>query len=172
MPGRPRVQRVLAIDPYSRGFGFVLLEGADRLVDWGLKDVRDEKVHQTLAKLGELITLYEPTVLVIEDCAHPASRRCERIVDLIGEIIGFAHAKGLRTKTIAVTRVHAVFAMEGVSTKHGINGVIAQRFPELGRHRPKFRKPWMSEDERQAIFDAAALAWLRSPHPYQSHPLR
>jgi len=33
-------------------------------------------------------------------------------------------------------------------------------FPELARFLPRERKPWMSEDERMRIFDAAALAWL------------
>jgi len=50
------------------------------------------------------------------------------------------------------------FAAQGATTKHAIAGVIVARFPELAPHRPRFRKPWMSEDERQAIFDAAAFA--------------
>src|SRR5439155_13223774 len=52
------------------------------------------------------------------------------------------------------------FAAQGATTKHEVAGVIAGRFPELAPHRPKFRKPWMSEDERQAIFDAAAFALI------------
>lgn len=38
---RPRtLKRVLAIDPNSRGFGFAVLEGPDRLIDWGVVHVR------------------------------------------------------------------------------------------------------------------------------------
>jgi hypothetical protein len=41
---------------------------------------------------------------------------------------------------------------------------IAKRFPELALRLPRFRKPWMSEDYRMSIFDAAAfgLAYFRS----------
>jgi hypothetical protein len=35
---------------------------------------------------------------------------------------------------------------------------LAQRFPELVRYVPPERKPWMSEDERMAIFDAVSFA--------------
>ncbi len=31
-------ERVLAIDPNSRGFGFAVLEGGARLIDWGIRD--------------------------------------------------------------------------------------------------------------------------------------
>jgi hypothetical protein len=44
------------------------------------------------------------------------------------------------------------------STKHQIVSDVAHQFPELARQLPPARKPWMSEDERMAIFDAAALA--------------
>jgi hypothetical protein len=36
--------------------------------------------------------------------------------------------------------------------------LIATRFPQLARSVPPERKPWMSEDSRMAIFDAAAFA--------------
>ncbi len=35
---------------------------------------------------------------------------------------------------------------------------VAERFPELARYLPPERKPWMSEDLKMAIFDAAAFA--------------
>ena len=54
--------------------------------------------------------------------------------------------------------VRRTFAAHGATTKHAIAGLLVARFPELAPHRPRFRKPWMSEDERQAIFDAGALA--------------
>jgi hypothetical protein len=32
-------KRVLAIDPTHRGFGYVILEGPERLIDWGTRHV-------------------------------------------------------------------------------------------------------------------------------------
>jgi len=79
---RTRYQRVLALDPTSRGFGFVVLEGPGRLVDWGVKDIRADKEQATLEKVKELIELYRPGVLVAEDCADPSSRRAPRVTRL------------------------------------------------------------------------------------------
>jgi len=36
--------------------------------------------------------------------------------------------------------------------------VIAQHIPAFERYLPPPRKPWMSEDARMGLFDAAALA--------------
>jgi hypothetical protein len=35
--------RVVAIDPATRGFGFAVLEGANRLIDWGVKETKTDK---------------------------------------------------------------------------------------------------------------------------------
>src|SRR5438093_13718924 len=79
--------RVLAIDPSSRGFGFVVLEGPDKLVDWGVKSARQNKNKQCLAKIGELIEFYRPDLLAVENCVGKSSRRCERIQRLLSAIV-------------------------------------------------------------------------------------
>jgi len=150
--------RVLAIDPYSRGFGFVVLEGSSRLVDWGLRDTRRDKDHLLLRKVADLVRLYRPDVLVVEDCTDRRSRRRAEARRVISDIVTLAKASGLRTRAVSMAQVRQVFAVHGATTKHQIAGEIVVRFPELGAHRPRVRKPWMSEDERQAMFDAAALA--------------
>ena len=35
--------RILAIAPSSRGFGFAVLEGQEKLVDWGVKSIKGDK---------------------------------------------------------------------------------------------------------------------------------
>jgi hypothetical protein len=55
-----RTRRVLAIDPTSRGFGFVILEGETKLLDWGVRQIRANKDEATLMKVQELIRLYRP----------------------------------------------------------------------------------------------------------------
>jgi hypothetical protein len=51
------------------------------------------------------------------------------------------------------------FITDGQGTKHALAEIMAERFPdELGSRLPPKRKPWMSEDSRMNIFDAAALA--------------
>ena len=76
---RDKEIRVLALDLHPRGFGYAVFEGRARLVDWGTKDVRRDKESATLRRIGQLVRLYRPTVLVVEDCAHGKSRRRPRV---------------------------------------------------------------------------------------------
>ena len=49
-----------------RGFGFVVLEGGTKLLDWGTRSIREDKTETTLTKIQELIELYRPDLVVAE----------------------------------------------------------------------------------------------------------
>ena len=150
--------RVLAVDPSVRGFGFAVLEGEDRLVDWGTRSARENKRRECLRKVGELIDYYQPDVVVVENCAAKDSRRCLRVRRLIDAIVKLAAERKIRTRRFSRRQVQKAFSEFGAVTKHEIATVIAKQFPELAPHVPRYRKAWMSEDHAQAVFDAVALA--------------
>jgi Holliday junction resolvasome RuvABC endonuclease subunit len=153
---RTKSKRVLAIDPTTRGFGFVVLESPTMPVDWGVKVIRQQNQAKTLAKMSGLIRHYRPTVLVLED--HRRSRRCARVQKLLDGILRLAMVEGIKSRRFPISRVKKVFSTFSAKTKHEIAHAVAQQLPELSPRLPRFRKPWMSEDYRMAIFDAAALA--------------
>jgi len=150
-------QRALAIDPTSRGFGFAVLEGPGTLVDWGVRSVPRTPRKVAQGKLRELITLYRPDVLVVEDCTTPSTRRRTRVRQLLDDLARMAKEAHLQTHRISVHQVHKLFAPKGRTTKHGIASAIAEHFPELSSRLPPERKIYMSEAERMAIFDATAF---------------
>ena len=150
--------RVLAIDPFTRGFGFVILEGPEHLVDWGMKAVRQNKAARSLKQLADLIEHYQPDVIVAEDCMDKHCRRSSRVRELIQEILELAANKKVKTDSVAKHTVKVAFLKSGPRTKDEIASVIAKRFPELALRRPPVRQSWMSEAERMSIFDAAAFA--------------
>ena len=153
---RPNSKRVLAIDPTSRGFGFVVMESPATLIDWGVKSVRPKEVSTILKKVSELIRLYRPETLILEDPKN--SRRCRRIQNLLAKISELARPEGLKPRFISNSRIKKVFLIFGAVTKHQTAQVIAKQVPELAPRLPRYRKPWMSEDYRMSIFDATALA--------------
>lgn len=154
---RPR--RVLAIDLSSRGFGFIVLEGPTVPVDWGTRQVnRVDKASSTVARVRDLIQVYRPHVLVLEDAAAPRSRRCARVRALLDDVAMQARTLRVRVVVVRVISVRTLFSASGATTKHLIAGVVAERLPELAPLRPPLRKPWMREDERMSVFDAAAFA--------------
>jgi hypothetical protein len=148
--------RLLAIDPTNRGFAWVLLEGADRLVDWGTVSVPSPKNDHCLAQIEALMTSYRVSVVLLEDLSR-GTRRSARIKTLVRLIQARARARRIRCHQIAASAVREAFAPHS-KTKHAIALRIAEYFPELRVRLPRIRKPWMSEDERMNIFDAAALA--------------
>ena len=166
--GAVHPRRVLAIDPTTRGFGFAVFESQTTLIDWGVKSTRTEKQAKTLTKIRELIRHYQPQVLVFEDCAGRGSRRCRRIKCLLHSLRDLALRERLTCRRLSPAQVRRIFQVFGATTKHQIALAVAQQLPELAPNLPPYRKPWMSEDYRMAIFDATALALTY----YYCRPLR
>src|ERR1043166_6601564 len=90
--------RVLAIDPTTSGFGFAVMEGPDRLVDWGVREVAGDKLLSCLKSVGNLMDRYSPGMIVVESPVAGKCRRCERVRELIGRIINLAAEQKVRTR--------------------------------------------------------------------------
>lgn len=162
---------VLALYPTSRGFGFVLFEGPESPFDWGVRDIKKKhKNEQTVAAIKKLIDQYRPEVLVIEDTSDRRSRRTSRIRKLYRMLTHLAETEYVDIGRCTKKETLACFAPVGARTKYEIAAAIAAQIPAFEHRMPPKRKPWMSEDPRQSLFDAAALgltyfAWhKRSPY--------
>ena len=149
-------KRVLAIDPTSRGFGYVVFESATTLVDWGGRVIERQDETKTLQRISELIAHYQAQTIVIEE--PRGSRRCPRVQKLLHRIAQLAMKEGIKSQYISVAQVKKAFRAFRAKTKHQIAHAVAQQLPDLAPHVPRYRKAWMSEASQMAIFDAAALA--------------
>ena len=162
-PAQP--ERIMAIAPTSRGFGFAVLEREATLVDWGLKSVAGDKNAESLKKIQKLIALFAPQVLVIEDFHLNPSRSSDRIVSLADALSQMAKSLGVRVTTLSIAEVRKVFFGDEQGTKHMLAEKLVQRFSgELSHLLPRKRLPWTSEDYRMAIFDAVALSLTCHQH--------
>lgn len=155
-----RYDLVLAIHVQSRGFAFVLFEGWLAPVDWGVQETRGEdKNAHCLTRIASLLALHTPDVLVLQDMER-GTLRAPRIQELNRRIAELADQRGILVRTYSRAQVIEHFEEQGARTKQGIAETITKHIPALGLYVPKARKPWMSEDARMGIFDAAALAWM------------
>jgi hypothetical protein len=158
---RPKHPRILAIAPSTRGFGFAVLEGKETLADWGARTITRDKNTRSIAKVEELITHYQPEVMVLQDHSTADSRRPVRIQVLSREIIDLAPGHNVSVALFSRKQIDRVFFADGKGTKHARAEIIAGRFPdELGFQLPPERRAWMKEDARMDIFDAVALALM------------
>lgn len=156
--------RILSLDMTAKGFAYAVLEGPERLIDWGTTEIKDRSKNGYVERAESFLWRYFPDLVVLEAGKGAGSRRGERARNLIQRIELLAVTRGLPVRK--VSRGDVRFAFRGsAETKHEIAHAIASLFPELESRLPRFRKPWMSEDERMSIFDAVsfALTVYRSP---------
>lgn len=150
---------VLAVHPTARGVTYVLFEGPLAPVDWEIKNVRGPRKNpRCLAFVSKVIERFQPDVLVIEDYRGKDSRRSERIQRLYRAIETAAHAQTVDIYRYTRPQIRACFSGAGAVTKQEIAIAIAKHIPAFEHRLPPVRKPWMSEDIRMALFDAASLA--------------
>lgn len=149
---------VLAVHPTSRGFGWVLFESPLSPVDWGLTRVTAKRSARLLARFLKLLNRYKPKVVVFEEfCDHPA-RRTRRIQELCRRMIVLASRRGIYTPIYSRETIRDCFSSSGAKTRRDIALSISEQI-EVFRHRlPRERMRWDSEDVRQSLFDAVALA--------------
>jgi hypothetical protein len=151
--------RVLAVAPSSHGFGFSVMEGNSTLVDWGFKSMKSDKNARALSSVANLVTQYNPKVVVLQDVRSKGSRRSSRVRSLLEEIAALAVGANITVKRFSRKQLSRGFFSDGERTKHDLAACVATRFPEeLGFRLPAKRRLWTSEDYRLDIFDAVALA--------------
>lgn len=155
--GVAKLHRVLVIDLMGNLIGYAVFEGPERLVDWGIKDGRKSNPGLLVNKFDELLKLYQPDTLVLEDHVLAKSRRSARALTLFAQIRAHAISRGVSVSPIAWTDVRSHFIRYGGYTKYEIARLVAASLPVLAPRLPPPRKPWKSEDSRMGIFDAAAL---------------
>jgi hypothetical protein len=148
--------RVLAIDAFWRGFGYVVFEGPGRIVCWGVKEARDGATESLRRQFSRILKLYQPEILVFEDLKN--GRYAMNTKDRVLGQIEIARAEGLKDEFIVRSEVSEHFADRGAKNRHDIACLIAEDLPELARSLPPRRKAGDNEDVRIRIFGAAALA--------------
>lgn len=158
-------RRILAINPVSRGFGFVVFEEPHHLLDWGVVRCRKRAKTKTgwsfarsecLQKIGRHLSRYQPTLVIMEDCGDPSSRRCHDVRRFLDSILNFTVSKKVPVRTFSPEDVHRAFQGYHATNKEQMAHIIARYFPEL-MPLPKHRGIYIGEDARMSLFSAMAL---------------
>ena len=143
--------RTLALDLHPRSFGYVVIDGPNKLLDWGVcRSYRKTKSHPKVlvdGRLHPLLSMWMPDVVVTQ----------------IGERSGKDVRTLFRQVKKEVCRTPFLRIMDSRDRYFGRGKYeraveIAARFPEIGWKLPLKRKPWESEHYSMSIFTAAALA--------------
>lgn len=124
----------------------------------GFKNLKQKNTHG-LQKIAELIEMYGPDVVVLEDYRGEGSRRCARIERLIRDIGELAGGKHIRVCSYSRSLIRQCFTEFNAWTKQEIAEAIGETFPELKSLVPRPLKIWEKEHPRMSMFDALSLGF-------------
>src|ERR1700704_6225171 len=125
MNGFRRYELVLSIYPNTRGFSFVLFEGALSPFDWGVKEVRGRRKHsRCLAKIVTLLDRYQPEILVLQDTSPDGTRRVRWVTNLNAAIAKLAEGRDILLYRYSREDVCGAFGYLGAVNKHIIAEAI------------------------------------------------
>lgn len=154
---RPPPHLTLAIHADRKGFGWVAFEGPFAVHDWGLHRARRNKNLVCLTRVEQILAKLNPEAVVLEAYEAPQARRAIRITLLMRAVAALAADRGATVAVYSRSDVSACFLDVGARTRDEIAAAVV-RHVDAFRHRlPKRRKSWQAEDERMALFNAAAL---------------
>jgi hypothetical protein len=156
-------QHLLVLSLYlnARGLSFVLFEGTLYPYDWAVIELRGaQKDAQIMMKVTDLLHRYSPDALVVQDMGTNGTPRAARLASLNRAIRALAHDLKIGLFSYSRAEVYSTFQPMGFANKQMLAALIAKHIPAFERHVPPPRKPWMSEDARMGLFDAAALGLL------------
>ena len=155
-----KAKRILVIALSSRGFGYTIMEGSDRLIKYGRKTASGNKNIRCLIQIKQLIDFFRPEVMVLQNMAIKSCKRASRIKKLNSKIIESTKKRRIPVNLFSTEQVRRAFAADESGTEHGRAKIVAEQFPEaLGPRLPPKRRAGHNENARMDIFDAAAMGW-------------
>lgn len=146
--------RILGVASTTRGFGYAVMEGPDRLVDLGskrttkAKAVNIEAVDAVLQRARPLFVAFD---------RESSSKKGRRGRLFVGILRAACAAHEIMIVDVDNERLKALTNTPNPS-KWEVAEALARRFPEAAHRLPARRKPWQGEDDRVGMFLALAAA--------------
>lgn len=148
---------VLGIHPTRTGFGWVLFEGPNNPIDWGVAAVSGDRAAECLKRIDALMDDYKPREMVLEKFDGAASRRSEWVRQFGQDVLDLAGAKGMDAHVYSLSDIKTRFAEIGATSRYKIATEIASLIEAFAHELPPKRKIWLPENSRIGIFNAAAV---------------
>lgn len=149
---------VFAVYPNANGFGFVYMENARKLIDYGSVRINPISNSKIVGRIKRSLEYLRPSVVVVQNPEGLSSRTGSRVDRLVKKISEYATTENLKVIQYSRDQIREVFEQFGATTKYEISQVLLTEFKELETKSPKKRTLWTSEDRNMAIFDALSLA--------------
>jgi hypothetical protein len=149
-------KRILALEIRRHRFGFAVLEGRKRLLEYGAGSYTSRS--SILPFLNRIIATFKPEMIVVRRLRQRNLSDRRATVEALKQVRTVAEERAIPIENITNDEVRLAFQQDAPRNKDGIAAAVAKIFPELRWKLPKVRKPWMSESYHMIMFDAVASA--------------
>lgn len=153
-------KRLLALELRASRLGFVALESATELLDWGVRSSLEKEsaavVSMLVDRVATLLAFYKPDLVVVRIRPYRTAVQKRRFHALVEAVRRAAVRSPAKLYTLTGAQVERYFAASGFITKHAIATHLANEFPELTWKLPPKRKPYQNEAPAMLVFDALA----------------
>ena len=155
--GSPNGQRVLVVDIRARRFGYVVMEGPDKLLDWGVRTHSTGGGSVLSDGVLNLCKRFGPSLIVTRHVRQADRRYRTRARAGIQEVRMTARRIPIPVQLVSSSSLVQYFSRGNKTSKYERARMVATHFPELAWRLPPKRKAWQSELKRTTIFDAASI---------------
>lgn len=155
--------RVLALDIRARRLGFVVLEGPDRILDFGVRFFASSPDSSGLAalaarKVAGLVLYFRPDLVLLRGNSRRSLRNRPARHRALKAIRTELQSLHVPVKFIRESHVQHHFKKLGRLDRYQMAESLAARYTQLAWRLPPKRKSWQSEQAIFCVFDAVALA--------------
>ena len=129
---RRRYDFVMAVFPNARGIAYVVFEGPQSPVDWGMSDPRgDTRKDKAVRYVATLLDRYMPRVLITQgSCRHPGGARAP-IQASSKHWKSLQRTKGVPNVQFSSQQLRQSFGFLGSPTRYAIVEAIARAHPAI-----------------------------------------
>jgi hypothetical protein len=164
-------ERILALEVRPQRVGFIMLQGQDQILDWGIRIYGKQKADAPsacCAKVATLLELYSPAVMVIRRRNGIPKQARGTVRAIVARLAKEARQCSIACRFVTAEEVRRFFARHDCTNKDAIASRVAEWFPDLWKLPPP-RKFYEPENYNMPVFDSAAtaVAFLGEDRPYQ-----
>src|SRR5690242_12635663 len=119
---------VFAVYPNANGFGFVFMENARKLIDFGAVRISPISNGKIMERIKQSINYLRPSIVIVQDPDAKFSRTGRRVEQIIKKIVTLAGETDLKIAQYSRDQIRDVFEQFGATTKYEISQVLITEF--------------------------------------------
>jgi len=150
--------KTVAFYPYTRGFGYAVMNSALDLVEYNLYDMKRFDTSRILSLMREIISTHKPVTVVLENTNSSYCRKGANAKQVIRSIALWTKKKNIPVIFYSRDDIREVFCRWHAKSKYEIAEVLKRNIESL--QTVIFEKPKYPgrEPNKEAIFSAVSLA--------------